>query len=162
MKYITKYTTATLTLFISIFVQFHIGTTFAAIDCENENIPEAVRISAGCELDGEKAPDLQNTTINIINAIIAILGLVAVIFVVYGGIQYMLSTGDSIKTKKAKDTILYAAIGLIICVLSYAIVNFVIIDIIGGLHGVKNGYTNPNDCVNAGGQYIGGDQCFFQ
>ena len=38
----------------------------------------------------------------------------------------MTSAGDPGKTKKAKDTILYAVIGLIICVLAFAIVNFVI------------------------------------
>ena len=44
----------------------------------------------------------------------------------------MTSTGDAGKVKKAKDTILYALIGLIICVLSFAIVNWTIKNVIGG------------------------------
>lgn len=63
---------------------------------------------------------------NILNAVIGVLGIVAVIVIVLGGIQYMTSAGDPGKVKKAKDTILYGIIGLVICVLAFAIVNFVI------------------------------------
>ena len=73
---------------------------------------------------------LPSVIVNILNAIIAAAGLVAVIFVVVGGINYMTSSGDPGKVKKAKDTILYAIIGLIVCVLAFAIVNFVITNII--------------------------------
>ena len=62
----------------------------------------------------------------ILNAVIGALGIVAVIVIILGGVQYMTSTGDAAKVKKAKDTILYGIIGLVICVLAFAIVNFVI------------------------------------
>ena len=61
---------------------------------------------------------------------LAVLGLVAVIVIIIGGINYMTSAGDAGKVKKAKDTILYGVIGLVICVLAFAIVNFVIANII--------------------------------
>ena len=67
----------------------------------------------------------------IINAIIGILGLVCVIIMIIGGVQYMTSSGDAGKVKKAKDTILYGLIGLVICVLAFAIVNFVLANILG-------------------------------
>jgi TRAP-type C4-dicarboxylate transport system permease small subunit len=73
---------------------------------------------------------LSTVVINIINAIIGVLGLVAVIVIILGGVQYMTSSGDAAKVKKAKDTILYGVIGLIVCVLAFAIVNFVIANII--------------------------------
>lgn len=63
---------------------------------------------------------------NILNVVIGVLGIVAVIVIILGGIQYMTSAGEPGKVKKAKDTILYGIIGLIICVLAFAIVNFVI------------------------------------
>lgn len=75
--------------------------------------------------------NLETTIIDIVNVIIGVLGVVAVLVVVLGGIQYMTSSGDSGKVKKAKDTILYGVIGLVICVLAYAIVNFVISAISG-------------------------------
>ena len=76
--------------------------------------------------------DLVTDIINVLNGIIAVLGLVAVVVVIIGGITYMTSSGDATKVKKGKDTILYGLIGLIIVVLSFAIVNFVIKNIIGG------------------------------
>ena len=74
---------------------------------------------------------LEDNITNILNGVIAALGIVAVIVIIIGGINYMTSAGDASKVKKAKDTILYGIIGLIICVLAFAIVNFVIKNIIG-------------------------------
>ena len=67
-----------------------------------------------------------NSIIGIINGVIGVLSIVAVIVVILGGVQYMTSAGDAGKVKKAKDTILYGVIGLIICALAAAIVNFVV------------------------------------
>lgn len=76
--------------------------------------------------------DLSSSIIGVLNGIISILGIVAVVVIIIGGIGYMTSAGDAGKVKKAKDTILYGVIGLIIVVLSFAIVNFVISNVIGG------------------------------
>lgn len=96
--------------------------------CDNSNITNEIKEASGCGNTGDKLP---SAVINILNGIIAVSGLIAVVFVVIGGVQYMTSAGDGTKTKKAKDTILYACIGLIICALAFAIVNFVIVNIIG-------------------------------
>ena len=74
--------------------------------------------------------DLTGSVTDILNAVIAVLATVAVIVIVIGGVGYMTSTGDAGKVKKAKDTILYGVIGLVICALAAAIVNFVIASII--------------------------------
>lgn len=85
---------------------------------------------------GTQMPDtlgdtnLSENIIGIINAVIGVLGIVAVIVIIIGGVQYMTSSGDAGKVKKAKDTILYGIIGLVVCVLAFAIVNFVISNII--------------------------------
>ena len=60
------------------------------------------------------------------NTILYIVGIVAVVMLIVGGIKYLLSGGDSKKVTDAKNTVLYAIIGLVICFLSFAIVNFVI------------------------------------
>ena len=75
--------------------------------------------------------DLQANVTAIINGIIAVLGFVCVVVMIVGGVNYMISAGDSSKVTKAKNTILYGLIGLVICVLAFAIVNFVIVNIIG-------------------------------
>ena len=75
--------------------------------------------------------DLPTKVINIINVVVGVLGIVAVIVIVMGGVTYMTSTGNPEKVKKAKNTILYGVIGLIVCALAFTIVNFVIKNIIG-------------------------------
>ncbi len=70
--------------------------------------------------------DINVTVKNIINAILYIIGLLAVVMVIIGGVQYTTSGGDSAAVTKAKNTILYGIVGLAIAILAYAIVNFVI------------------------------------
>ena len=57
---------------------------------------------------------------------LAIVGALSVIMLIWGGVRYIISGGDSKKITDAKNTILYAIIGLIIAVLAYAIVRFVL------------------------------------
>ncbi len=75
--------------------------------------------------------DLTGSVITILENIIAVLGIVCVVVMIIGGVNYMTSNGDSSKVEKGKKTILYGLIGLAVCVLSFAIVNFVIANIIG-------------------------------
>ena len=70
--------------------------------------------------------DLMGSIKGIINAVISVLGVVCVVVMISGGVNYMTSSGDTGKVKKAKDTILYGLIGLVVCVLAFAIVNFVV------------------------------------
>ena len=60
------------------------------------------------------------------NTILYIVGIIAVIMLIIGGIKYVISGGDSKKVTDAKNTVLYAIIGLVIAFLAFAIVNFVI------------------------------------
>lgn len=92
----------------------------------------AANADPGHYIDGENDVSLNDSIVGIINAVIGILGLVCVVVMIIGGVNYMTSSGDTGKVKKAKDTILYGVIGLVICVLAFAIVNFVISDIIQG------------------------------
>lgn len=83
------------------------------------------------ELQYDTGDTFSSSFQGILNAIIGVLALVAVVVMIVGGVSYMTSSGDAGKVKKAKDTILYGLIGLVICVLAFAIVNFVISQIIG-------------------------------
>ena len=67
----------------------------------------------------------------ITNTILFVVGIVSIIMLIWGGLRYVVSGGDSKKVTDAKNTILYAIIGLIIALLAYAIVNFVL-SAIGG------------------------------
>lgn len=61
----------------------------------------------------------------ILNWVYAVAGLVAVGYLVISGIQYVYSAGDPGKATKAKNSILFAVIGLVIVLLAAAITNFV-------------------------------------
>ena len=73
--------------------------------------------------------DLMEQANTIINVIIGVIAFVAVAFIIFGGVQYTTSAGDPGKVKKAKDTILYGIIGLVVSMLAYSIVNFVLANV---------------------------------
>lgn len=62
----------------------------------------------------------------ITNVLLFIIGAVSVIMLIIGGIRYTISGGDSGQVTSAKNTILYAVIGIVVALLAYAIVNFVL------------------------------------
>lgn len=102
----------------------------AANDICSSNASKEVRAAAGCPGTGSSGDDLPDVIVNILNAVIGVAGFISVVWIIIGGVTYITSSGDAGKTKKARDTILYACIGLVICVLAFAIVNFVIIEIL--------------------------------
>lgn len=65
----------------------------------------------------------------IINAVLFLLGAIAVLMIIIGGFRYVMSNGDPSAAKSAKDTILYAVIGLIVAIIAYAVVRWVITNI---------------------------------
>jgi glucose uptake protein GlcU len=64
---------------------------------------------------------------NLVNSLLYVLGAVSVIVIIIAGIFYTTSSGDAALVTKAKNTLLYAVVGLIVALLSYAIVNYVIV-----------------------------------
>ncbi len=63
---------------------------------------------------------------NVINLLLVVAGFVSILMIIIGGITYTTSAGDANQTKRGKDTVLYAVIGLIVSIMSFAIVNFVL------------------------------------
>ena len=55
-----------------------------------------------------------------------LIGAISVVMLIYGGIRYTISQGDSTAVTNAKNTIMYAVIGIVIAILAFAIVNFVV------------------------------------
>ena len=74
----------------------------------------------------EDGPSLEASIGIIVNILLFLLGAIAVIMIVIGGIRYATSNGDQSAITSAKNTILYAVIGLVVAIMAYAIVNFVI------------------------------------
>lgn len=78
------------------------------------------------KLPGGGTEGLKSVITSVSNALLAVLGVVCVLFIIIGGFQYVASAGNPDSVGKAKNTILYAVIGLIFAILSYAIVSFIV------------------------------------
>lgn len=100
--------------------------------CPGGNAPSAGGGATGSSAGGAticgatSKDDVPSIIETVINTILVVLGMISVIMIVIGGIRYTTSNGDSGATKAAKDTILYAVVGLVVAILAYAIVNFVL------------------------------------
>lgn len=95
--------------------------------------------SAACKETGKSRPAVCNdlnvadgkqavnaTVQNVIDILFYVIGIIAVIMIIVGGIKYTTSNGDSTALTSAKNTILYAVVGLVVALMAYTIVNFVI------------------------------------
>jgi len=69
---------------------------------------------------------VQNIIKDVINIFSAIVGIVSVIMIIYGGFKYITSGGDSNNITSAKNTIIYAVIGLVFVAMAQFIVQFVL------------------------------------
>ena len=128
-------------------LNINVGLVGAVSDIEKGSC-EGVSIATGGEsIDTDKNGDISDTEFttaktsgkcsdessasfstiitNVINILSILVGAVSVIMLIVGGFRYIISNGDSNSTKGAKDTIMYALIGLIIVLFAQAIVRFV-------------------------------------
>lgn len=62
----------------------------------------------------------------IITAIMGIVGSIALLMFVYGGLTWMTSSGNQEKVKKGRDIILWSSVGLVVVFMAYALTKFVI------------------------------------
>jgi hypothetical protein len=103
------------------------GTALAAAD----------KVTGGVQggIDGAKPTDSNVPTqlfgpgsifTTVVNVLLFVIGAISVIMLIIGGIRYTISAGDSGAVTAAKNTIMYAIIGLVIAFLAFAIVNWVL------------------------------------
>ncbi len=90
-----------------------------AIQCGANN-------AAGVPQGSAPGNTLDNTIANVVNLISLVVGVAAVIMIIVGGFRYITSGGNQESIKGAKNTIIYALIGLIIVALAQIIVKFVL------------------------------------
>lgn len=70
--------------------------------------------------------DLKTTVVNIINWVLGLLGIIAVVMILYGGFVWLTASGNEENVTKAKNVLSAAIIGLVIILLAWAIVNYVL------------------------------------
>lgn len=123
---------------------------FAAIDCANPaNAKEQIQCGA-CDAAGTTAnctpanapKSLSDTIAQVINILSVLAGAAAVVMIIVGGFRYITSSGNPEQAKSARNTLLYALIGLIIIAMAQLIVQFVI----QGVKDCPNGKTATGQC----------------
>lgn len=93
------------------------------------DINSGISGAADCAKSEDQPADLFGTGgvfQTITDVLLFVIGAVSVIMLILGGIRYTISQGDSAAVTAAKNTILYAIIGLVVAILAYAAVHFVI------------------------------------
>lgn len=127
-KLITKLQAGALVLVGALFVGSTVlaPVAYAAEAC---NSAQGIKGAKGCTR-GEGTPehfvDEDNGIVNIIiNTMLFIVGVLSVIMIIYGGILYTTAHGDKNQVDKAKNTLIYAIVGLIVAIIAYALVNWV-------------------------------------
>lgn len=124
-------------LMATIFMSPAVASTSLAADpksisksvCE---VPGNERL-AGCESGDQKLDRAAGSSTagggyleSLVNVFTFIAGLIAMVFILVGGIRYITSTGDAGRIKQAKDTLMYAVVGLIVVGLARVIIGFII------------------------------------
>ncbi len=104
------------------------SVAFAAADiqgnlCSGANV-DVTGGSKSCPTSG--ATGLNALLVKVVNIFSAIVGVIAVIMIIVGGLKYITSGGDSGNVSTAKNTIIYAIVGLVIVALAQIIVRFVL------------------------------------
>lgn len=98
------------------------GKVSAAITSSQTGLPTTAQ-TAGLNITRVDVPQYVG---GIISAILAIIGVVFLILIVYGGLLWMLAEGDETKVGKARGFIFHSIVGLILVFSAYAITNFVV------------------------------------
>ncbi len=124
-----------LKLFIASIMAVAFAFTPAVVLAADGNIQEGLcsganlsaNTDANCPANNQQAANsIQKIVTTVINIFSWIVGVVSVIMIIIGGFRYITSGGDANGVTAAKNTILYAIVGLIIVALAQIIVKFVI------------------------------------
>ena len=113
------------------------STSAEAISCGTNN-------AAGVPQNTDAGKSLDSTITNVINLMSVVVGVAAVVMIIVGGLRYIISAGKDESVKTAKNTILYAIIGLVIVALAQIIVQFV-------LDKTTQSVDNPKPTSDVGG-----------
>jgi cytochrome bd-type quinol oxidase subunit 2 len=95
-------------------------------DSECNGSQLSLTASGGCSAIQDSGSSVDTIIKNVVNVLSVVVGIVAVIMIIVGGFRYITSAGNPEGAKSARNTILYAIIGLVIVALAQIIVHFVL------------------------------------
>jgi hypothetical protein len=78
------------------------------------------------QVDIPKSDLTSNSVRTVLQIVFGLAGAIAFLIIVLAGLRFVIAAGDPQKTAQARNTIIYALIGLAVCILSFSIVTFVV------------------------------------
>ena len=95
-------------------------------DTAQQTVCSTLGAGSDCTADPHGSVDIGSVIKAIVNILSYVIGVVAVIMVMVSGFRYVTSGGDSSKVSGAKNTLVYAVVGLVVAALAQVIVKFVL------------------------------------
>lgn len=126
-----------LSLFAVAMTIFGLGTVatmspaYAVVTCPDGTLSATGDLSGctGINNNGNNKNNLMTTLNVVLNVVLGLVAFIAVVMIIMGGISFITSQGDTSKVSKARNTVLYGVVGLVVALLAFAIVNFVLSNI---------------------------------
>jgi uncharacterized membrane protein YjfL (UPF0719 family) len=102
-----------------------IGVVLSVVPITSSSV--SAQISSGLNMastDELKKQSVDSLAPSVVNILLWAVGLISVVMIIFGGFRYIISNGDSTKVTAAKNTVMYAVVGLVIAIFSFAIIQF--------------------------------------
>lgn len=94
---------------------------------------QAQAIDAACSANpgsaicsGGSGASVESVVQIVVNILLFIVGIISVVMIIIGGVRYATSAGNASSVTAAKNTILYAVVGLVVAIAAYAIVEWIV------------------------------------
>jgi len=121
MKQFKLLIAAGIVAFFGAFALVPAGTALAL-----DPLADACQNDPGAEVCQHQDEDAGNLISVLVNVLLFLVGTLSVIMIIVSGIWYVTSTGDAGKVTRAKNTLMYSVIGLVIAFIAFAVVNWVL------------------------------------
>lgn len=113
--------------------------------------PNAILAADTVELQNPIGVDDPNVLIGqVINGVLGIVGSLALVMFIYGGLLWMLSGGNAETVRKGKGTLVWATVGLIVVFTAYAAVRFIFVNVFNANPNPDGSATSAEDALNRG------------
>ena len=86
---------------------------------------EEIQKGTGQVSSASSGADLPSIAKTVVNTMLFIVGILAVIMIIFSGIRYITAHGDKGQVESAKNTLIYSIVGLVIAIIAYALVTWV-------------------------------------
>jgi hypothetical protein len=129
MKRLVIVAFAAISLFVSI-LAWHAAPALAA--SAKEEVCSGIGAASGAKgCEAPKGSPTVNSVINtVINIMSAFVGILAVLMIIFSGFRYVTAGGDSGKISQAKNTLIYAIVGVVVAGVSQLLVRYVVVKVL--------------------------------